>query len=106
MSSFDDREKSFENKYKHDEELRFRVQARRNRLLGEWAGRQWGLEGEDLKAYARQVVESDFEKAGDDDVLDKVLADLNANGIETDRRRLRNRMDELLGVAKEQVMQE
>ena len=106
MATFADREKQFETKYSHDEELRFKVQARRNRLLGEWAGAQWGLEGEDLKAYGRKVVESDFERPGDDDVLEKVLADLEAQGIETDARRLRNRMEELLEEAKAQVMAE
>ena len=106
MATFADREKQFETKYSHDEELRFKVQARRNRLFGEWAGAQWGLEGEDLKAYGRTVVESDFERPGDDDVLEKVLADLQAQGIETDARRLRNRMEELLQEAKTQVMAE
>ena len=104
MATFADREKQFETKYSHDEGLRFKVQARRNRLFGEWAGAQWGLEGEDLKAYGLTVVESDFERPGDDDVLEKVLGDLKAQGIETDARRLRNRMDELLQEAKAQVM--
>ncbi len=106
MATFADREKQFETKYSHDEELRFKVQARRNRLLGEWAGAQWGLAGEDLQAYARSVVQSDFDRPGDEDVLEKVLADLGAQGISTDARRLRNRMEELLQTAKAQVMAE
>ncbi len=106
MATFDDREKQFEAKYSHDQELQFKVQARRNRLLGEWAGAQWGLNGEDLAAYARAVVQADFDRPGDDDVLEKVLADLQAQGIETDARRLRNRMEELLQEAKQQVMAE
>ncbi len=106
MATFADRERQFENKYRHDEEVRFKVQARRNRLFGEWAGAQWGLAGDDLKAYARTVVESDFDRPGDEDVLEKVLADLHAQGIETDARRLRNRMEELLDEAKAQIMAE
>ncbi len=67
MTSFDDRQKGFENKYKLDEEMKFKVIARRNKLLGEWAGRQLGLAGADLDAYAKTVVMSDFDKPGDDD---------------------------------------
>ncbi len=106
MATFDDRAKQFETRYSHDEELRFKVQARRNRLFGEWAGAQWGLEGEDLKAYGLSVVQSDFTRPGDDDVLEKVLADLSQRGIATDARRLRNRMEELLQEAKTQIMAE
>lgn len=106
MATFDDREKQFEAKYTHDQELRFKVQARRNRLLGEWAGTEMGLAGDDLKAYARSVVESDFEKPGDDDVLQKVLSDLLAKGVDMNAHRVRKHMDELLDVAKAQVMQE
>jgi len=106
MATFDDREKQFEAKYTHDQELRFKVQARRNRLLGEWAGAEMGMSGEDLKAYARSVVQADFEKPGDDDVLQKVLADLSAKGVDMTEARLRKRMDELLDTARTQIMQE
>lgn len=106
MSSFSDREKEFENKFKHDQELQFKVMARRNRLFGEWAGEQMGLSGDALTAYAKDVVMSDFERPGDDDVLEKVQADLTAAGVEMDAARLRQKMDGLLGDAKSQVMAE
>lgn len=105
MSSFDDRERQFEAKYSHDQELQFKVQVRRNRLLGEWAADQLQLSGEARGAYAKEVVSSDFEKPGDDDVLQKVLADLNAKGVSVDARDVRIKMDELLAVAKKQIME-
>lgn len=104
MSTFDDRERQFETKFQHDEELRFKVTARRNRLLGEWAGAQLGLSGDALADYAKTVVAADFDKPGDDDVLQKVLADLVAKGIATDARHVRMQMDALVAVAKQQVM--
>lgn len=106
MSTFDNREKDFENKFKHDQELQFKVMARRNRLLGEWAGSEMGLSGDALTAYAKDVVMSDFDRPGDEDVLEKVQADLKAAGIEMDADRLRKRMDGLLADAKSQVMAE
>jgi len=84
MTTFDDREKAFETKFAHDEELRFRITARRNRLLGEWAARQMGLNDAEAESYAKDVVRSDFEEAGDHDVVRKVLGDLTAAGIECD----------------------
>lgn len=104
MSSFADREKDFENKFKHDQELQFKVMARRNRLLGEWAGGEMGLAGEALATYAKDVVMSDFDRPGDDDVLEKVQADLNDAGVSMDAVRLRKKMDGLLVEAKTQVM--
>ena len=106
MTTFDDREKHFESKYRHDEELKFKVNARRNRLLGEWVGDLLGLEGETLTVYAKEVVTADFEKPGDDDVVEKVLADLTGKGIEISDHRIRKQMEELLAIAKEQVMNE
>ncbi|SFI43740.1 DUF1476 domain-containing protein [Jannaschia pohangensis] len=102
-NNFTDREKSFENKFAHDAELQFKVEARRNRLLGEWAGAQMGLEGDALKAYATEVVKSDFEEAGDDDVLRKVAGDL---GDKSSREEIRAQMDTLMVTAKQQVMTE
>lgn len=104
MSGFDNREKDFENKFKHDQELQFKVMARRNRLFGEWAGAQMGLSGEALIAYAKDVVMSDFEKPGDEDVLEKVQADMKAAGTELSAERLRKEMDALMSEAKQQVM--
>ena len=84
MSQFDDRERAFETKFAHDEEMQFRITARRNRLLGEWAARQMGLTEAETESYAKDVVRADFEEAGDQDVIRKVLGDLTAAGIETD----------------------
>lgn len=106
MSSFADREKDFENKFKHDQELQFKVMARRNRLLGEWAGGEMGLTGDALTAYAKDVVMSDFERPGDDDVLEKVQKDMSDAGASMATDRLRKKMDELLADAKTQVMAE
>jgi hypothetical protein len=83
MSSFNDRERAFESKFAHDEEMKFRIFARRNRLLGEWAARQMGLNEAETASYAKDVVHSDFEEAGDHDVIRKVLGDLTTAGIDT-----------------------
>lgn len=102
-NSFDDRQKSFENKFAHDAELQFKVEARRNRLLGEWAGGILGKSGDELKAYATEVVKSDFEEAGDDDVMRKVAGDL---GEKVPAAEIRAKMDALMVEAKTQVMSE
>ncbi len=106
MASFDEREKGFEQKYKHDQELQFKVNARRNKLLGQWAAEQMGITGSDAEAYAKEVVAADFETAGDSDVVAKVLKDLNAKGRAVTEPQLRREMDRLLAVAKEQVMKQ
>ena len=80
MTTFDKREEGFEKKFAHDEELRFKANARRNKLLGLWAAEKLGLTGADAEAYAEGVVVADFEEAGDDDVFRKVRADLDAKG--------------------------
>ena len=82
MSQFDDRERAFEAKYARDEEMQFRITARRNRLLGEWAARQMELSEAESEAYAKDVVRSDFEEAGEHDVIRKVLGDLTTAGID------------------------
>ena len=84
MTQFDDRERAFEAKYARDEEMQFRITARRNRLLGEWAARKMGLSEAESESYAKDVVRSDFEEAGEHDVIRKVLGDLTAAGIECD----------------------
>src|SRR6478672_11425362 len=84
MTQFDDRERAFESKFAHDEEMKFRITARRNRLLGEWAARRMGLSEAESEAYAKDVVRSDFEEAGDHDVIRKVLGDLTSAGIDCD----------------------
>ncbi|MET4701141.1 hypothetical protein ABIE65_004187 [Constrictibacter sp. MBR-5] len=105
MSTFDDRERQFEAKYSHDQDLQFKVQVRRNRLLGQWAAERMQLTGDASDAYAKEVVSSDFDKPGDEDVLQKVLADLNAKGVNVDARDVRIKMNELLAVAKKQIME-
>jgi len=89
MTQFDDRERAFETKFAHDEEMKFRITARRNRLLGEWAARQMGLSEAETESYAKDVVRADFEEAGDDDVIRKVLGDLTSAGVETDEEKVR-----------------
>ncbi|MGB3688209.1 MAG: DUF1476 domain-containing protein [Jannaschia helgolandensis] len=101
--NFKDREKSFESKYAHDAEVQFKVDARRNRLLGEWAAELLGKEGDEKAAYAKEVVKADFEEAGDDDVLRKVAGDL---GEKVPTAEIRAKMDALMVTAKEQVMTE
>ena len=83
MGSFDDRERAFETKFAHDEDMKFRITARRNRLLGEWAARQMGLTDAESESYAKDVIRADFEEAGDNDVIRKVLGDLTAAGVES-----------------------
>lgn len=83
MGSFNERERAFESKFAHDEEMKFRIIARRNRLLGEWAARQMGLNEAETESYAKDVVRADFEEAGDHDVIRKVLGDLTTAGIDT-----------------------
>jgi len=101
---FNDREKGFEAKYQHDQETQFKITARRNKLLGLWAAEQMGLGGAD--AYAKEVVVADFEEAGDDDVLRKVLSDLTDKGVGLDKKAVRKKMDALLATAREQIIAE
>ena len=89
MTTFDDRERAFESMFAHDEEMQFRITARRNRLLGEWAARQMGLSEAESESYAKDVVRSDFEEAGDHDVIRKVLGDLTAANVEMDEEQVR-----------------
>lgn len=106
MTNFDDREKGFEQKYKLDKELEFRINARRNKLLGLWAAGEMHLPPAEHEAYAKSVVMSDFEKAGDQDVVDKLVADFKAKGFELSEHRLRRQMNELVETARRQVMSE
>lgn len=106
MTSFNDRETAFENKFKHDKELEFKVNNRRNKLLGLWAAKLLGIDGAEAETYAKTVVASDFDKPGDSDVLAKVLEDFKAKNIEMSEHRLRKQMDELLATAKQQLMSE
>ena len=106
MTSFGDREKAFEDKFKHDQELQFKVEARRNKLLGLWVAELMGRAGDDAASYAKDVIASDFEEPGDGDVVRKVMGDLEKAEIEMSEHRLRKKMEELMAEAKQQVMTE
>jgi hypothetical protein len=103
MNSFDKREEGFEKKFALDADQKFKAEARRNKLLGLWAAEQLGKSGDEANAYAREVVASDFEEAGDGDVVRKVLADLTAKGLATTEPQIRAKMDELMALAVAQV---
>lgn len=104
--SMNDREKAFENKYAHDEELKFRATARRNKLLGLWAAEKLGKTGDEADSYAKEVVVADLEEAGHEDVFRKIRRDFDAAGIDQSDHQIRRTMEELLAVAAEQVAKE
>jgi hypothetical protein len=106
MTTFNDREKAFENKFAHDAELQFKASARRNKLLGHWAAAILGKTGEDAEEYARAVVIADLQRPGDGDVFDKVWKDLQAAAAPIDEATLRARMEALMAEAKHQIMNE
>jgi len=103
MSTFEDRENAFENKFAHDAEMQFKAEARRNKLLGLWAAELMGKSGDEADAYAKEVIRADFEEAGDEDVYRKVAGDL---GDKADEATIRAKMAELMTAAKAQLMQE
>ena len=103
MTSMKDREQGFERKFAMDEETRFRATARRNKLLGLWAAEKLGKTGADADAYAKEVIISDIEEAGDHDVFRKVRKDFDAAGIDQSDHQIRRTMDELMAEAVEQV---
>lgn len=103
MASFEEREKGFENKYKHDQDKLFKITARRNKLLGLWAAGQMGLQGADAEAYAKEVVVADFQKPGSEDVIEKVVADFKARGIALEERKVRHEMQKCAVEAEAQI---
>ena len=103
MSTFDDRENAFENKFAHDAEMQFKAEARRNKLVGLWAAELLGKEGDDAAAYAREVIKADFEEAGDEDVYRKLFADV---GHLVSEAEIRAKMAEFMTMAKAQLMTE
>ena len=103
MSSFDKREEGFEKKFALDEEQKFKAEARRNRLLGQWVAEKLGITGDAATAYAKDVVAADFEEAGDADVLRKVMGDIKAKGLALTEQQVRVKMDELMAQAIVQV---
>jgi hypothetical protein len=106
MSGFDDRKRSEEARFAHNSELAFKAEARRNKLLGLWAAEQMGLSEAHAKEYAAEVVASDFEESGDEDVFRKVSGDLKAKGGSVSDDMIRQKMEQLRAVAREQVLAE
>ncbi len=106
MTTFNDREKSFEKKFEKDQELQFKVNARRNKLLGLWAAGLMGKSGPDAEAYAKEVVLADFDKPGDSDVMAKLVKDLAAAGKPTEEHTVRKQAERLMDDAKKQLMTE
>ncbi len=105
MTTFDDRERAFENKFAHDQEMTFRVTARRNRLIGEWAAKLMGLNEAETDAYAKGVVQADFEEAGDEDIIRKLLGDLVSAGVDIDEGRIRAALGDKLVDARRQLLE-
>ena len=103
MTTFDEREHAFENKFAHDEELRFRAEARRNKLIGLWAAEIIGKTGAEAQAYAKDVIAADFKEAGEEDVYRKLSEDL---GALSDEVTIRAKMAEYMVEAKRQIMKE
>lgn len=106
MTTFDDRENAFENKFAHDADLQFKITARRNKLVGLWAAEKMGLTPEETDAYAKAVVQADFEEAGDGDVIRKLLGDLTSAGIEVDDATVRAALEAHMIEARRQFIEE
>ena len=103
MTTFDKREEGFEKQFAHDEELKFRATARRNKLLGLWAAEKLGLTGAAVDAYAKEVVAADFEEAGEEDVFRKLRKDFDAKGVSQSDHQIRRTMQELMATAVVQI---
>lgn len=106
MTTFDDREKAFEAKFARDEEMNFRIVARRNKLVGQWAAEKMDLTPEEADAYAKAVVQAEFEEAGDEDVIRKLLGDLVSAGVDVDDAGVRLALEEKLVEARRQLLGE
>ena len=106
MTTFKNCEEGFEKKFAHDEELRFKASARRNKLLGLWAAEKMGLTGEAAVAYAREVIKADFKEAGDEDVFQKVRDDFDAKGVDQSDHQIRRTMTEFMQMAIDQLRNE
>lgn len=103
MSTFDKRQVGFESKFAHDEELQFKAEARRNKLLGLWAAEKMGIAGEAADNYAKEVIKADFEEAGDEDVFRKIRKDFDDKNIDQSDHQIRRTMDELMAEAVKQI---
>jgi hypothetical protein len=105
MTTFDDRERGFETKFAHDQEMIFRVTARRNRLIGQWAAGLMRLSPAETDAYAKAVVQADFEESGDDDIIRKLLGDLVSANVDIDEARIRHALEDKLVEARRQLLE-
>jgi len=105
MTSFDDRERAFENMYARDQEMQFKIIARRNKLLGHWAAQLMGLNQVEAESYAKDVVRADFEEAGDGDVIRKILGDLTSAGLDIDEARIREALEHKSVEARRQMIE-
>lgn len=105
MTTFDDRERAFETMYARDQEMQFKVVARRNRLLGTWAAELMGLTAVEAESYAKDVVRADFEEAGDEDVIRKLLGDLTSAGVDIDEARIRDALEQKAVEARRQFIE-
>jgi len=105
MTTFDDREKGFESKFAHDQDMTFRITARRNRLVGQWAAGLMNLTPEETDSYGKSVVQADFEEAGDEDVIRKLLGDLTSAGVDIDDARIRAALEAKAIEARRQLME-
>lgn len=103
MSGFDDREHSYENKFAHDETLRFKATARRNKLLGLWAAEKMGLAGDDAQTYARELVKIDLSASGEEDIFGKIRADFDARNVAESDHQIRHQMEALMAEATTQI---
>lgn len=106
MSNMDNRGKAFEDKFAHDEGLRFKAEARRNKLLGLWAAEKLGHTGEAASAYAKEVIRSDFDEPGEEDVFRKIRGDFDRAGVSQSDHQIRRTMEDLMKTAREQIMKE
>ncbi|MCP4071045.1 MAG: DUF1476 domain-containing protein [Hyphomicrobiales bacterium] len=106
MSGIDNRGEAFENKFAHDEALKFKAEARRNKLLGLWAAEKIGKNENQAEEYAKEVIRSDFEEPGDEDVFRKIREDFDNAGVEQSDHQIRRTMDDLMAEAIEQIQQE
>ncbi len=105
-NSFNDREKAFESKFSHDQETEFKVNARRNKLLGLWAADKLGLSEDDAEEYAKSVVKADFEEVGHEDVIRKVIGDFAEKNIDISEHLIRTELEKLTAVARKQVAEQ
>lgn len=106
MASMKDREKAFESKFAHDAEMNFKAEARRNRLLAGWVGDKLGMSDEEAKTYGAELIAADMKESGDDDVVDKIMADAKEKGVEMDRAEIKAKSSEYLTQTRAQLMDE